>query len=79
MFFVYLNDDLSHQCMEYKIGINNFVISASVNKNHRECRETLILKIFDKIRGKSLEEDWSAEDYLSKKKEMVSALKEFDK
>lgn len=79
MFFVYLGDDLSHQCMEYKTGINTVAIVASVNKQHRDCRECLIPKIFDKIKGKALEEDWSVDDYLGKKKELVSALKDFDK
>ena len=65
--------------MTIMLNNNKFEISASANTNHRNCRNCLILNIFDKIKQKALESEWTVDDYLGKKKEMVTALKEWDK
>lgn len=78
MFFESLKDDLVWQCMEYKTGTTTVAITASLNKDHRDCRDCMIVQIFDKIKGKALEEEWLQDDYLGKKKELVAALKNFD-
>jgi len=55
------------------------MVSPGANNNHRKCRDLLILEIFDKIRDKHLNDDWTAEDLQSKRKELITKLKEWDK
>ncbi len=56
-----------------------YVVSANANNNHRQCRDLLVREIFDKISPQELNDAWNQEEYLGKKKELITKLKEWDK
>ena len=56
-----------------------YVISANANNNHRQCRDLLVGQIFDKISISALNDEWTQDEYLGKKKELVAKLKDWDK
>lgn len=74
MFFVSVQEPMEI----YYHGLK-YVVSANANNNHRQCRDLLIREIFDKITVDELTSQWTPEDYLAKKKELVTKLKEWDK
>ena len=74
MFFAMVNEP-----MEIFFHGEKYMVSPGANNNHRQCRDLLILDVFDKIRDKHLAEDWTMEELQTKRKELISKLKEWDK